>query len=242
MTNEQLIKAYRKGDKTALEKLILQNKGLVYKLANYYAPVYKEGDIEDLAQEGYAGLVRAVQTYSPRKGKFTTYAFFWIRQAMLKAINKQQDTVSLDEPIDDGEGNQTTLGDVLADDANFIDELENRLTLESLWYEIRKELPPLQFKVFVLWVYGYSLAHIAGRLGITLQEVKNLKQRALRTVAFRSYKVRKLAKEWLECRTPDYYTTSRIFDGVGYHTSYKKDSIVERIVIARDETVARLVE
>lgn len=79
-------------------------------------------------------------------------------------------------------------------------------------------------------------------LGITLQEVKNLKQRALRTVAFRSYKVRKLAKEWLECRTPDYYTTSRIFDGVGYHTSYKKDSIVERIVIARDETVARLVE
>lgn len=240
MTNEQLIKAYRKGDKTALEQIILQNKGFVHRLANYYASMYKGGDKEDLIQEGYIGLMRAVETYNPRKSKFLTYAFYWIRNAMVRAIKKQPTIVSLDEPVA-GEEDDITLGDMLADDYNFIAEIEDRLTLESLWPEIRKKMPPLQFKVFVLWVYGYSIDHIAGRLGLTLEEAKQQKQKALRSIAIRSAKVRKLAREWLESRTPSYYTATKLFDSTGYRTNYKKDSIVERIVIARDEAVNSLI-
>lgn len=54
---------------------ILENKNMVYYLANKYK---NYGDIEDLRQAGFKGLIQAYQKYDPNKGKFSSYAYYYI--------------------------------------------------------------------------------------------------------------------------------------------------------------------
>lgn len=238
MTNEQLIEAYRSGDKAALEQLIMQNKGLIAKLANKYMAVYKGGDYDDLMQEGSIGLLRAVETYDQSKGKFSTYAFLWIRQAMLKAMRGQVDTVSLDETITDD--SDTTLGDMLCDGSDFTEAVDDSLTADNLWFAIQQELTDLQFKIFALSVYNYPIAHIAAKLGIPLEQAKEEKRHALYKIRWSSRKVHLLALEWLHNMTPSYYSSVDYAIPTG-HTGYSGTSIVEHVVIAREKALAELI-
>lgn len=237
MTNEQLIEAYRSGDKAALEQLIMQNKGLIAKLANKYMPMYKGGDYDDLMQEGSIGLMRAVETYDQSKGKFSTYAFLWIQHAMLKAMRGQVDTISLDETIADD--SDTTLGDMLCDGNDFTEQVDDSLTADNLWFAIQRELTDLQFKIFALSVYDYPIAHIAARLGIPLNLAKKEKRHALYKLRWQSHTIRRLALEWLHNMTPSYYSSVDYAIPIG-HTGYSGTSIVERVVIARDKAIAEL--
>nr|WP_264466924.1 sigma-70 family RNA polymerase sigma factor [Blautia obeum] len=61
-------------------KLWQQNRGMIERLANDYSKVEER---EDLKQEAYFGLCRAVESYAPDKGSsFLTWAIYWIRQSM----------------------------------------------------------------------------------------------------------------------------------------------------------------
>jgi RNA polymerase primary sigma factor len=84
----QLAKRVDMGDKRAKDRLIQSNLRLVISIArNYYA---KDMDFLDLIQEGNTGLIRAVEKYDYRKGfKFSTYATWWIRQAITRGIANQ---------------------------------------------------------------------------------------------------------------------------------------------------------
>ena len=84
---EELETAKRKenGDKEAEEKLIQSNLRLVISVAKRYQGIGVP--ISDLVQEGNIGLLRAVERYDYRKGyKFSTYAVWWIRQAISRSI------------------------------------------------------------------------------------------------------------------------------------------------------------
>jgi RNA polymerase primary sigma factor len=90
----QLAKRIELGDKRATDRMIQSNLRLVISIAkNYYT---QEMDLLDLIQEGNTGLIRAVEKFDYRKGfKFSTYATWWIRQAITRAIANQDRNIRI---------------------------------------------------------------------------------------------------------------------------------------------------
>ena len=85
-TNELILKA-QAGDSFARDTLVLKNEGLVSSVAKRYN-VSNLLDFQDLQQEGYFGLIKAIEKFQPNKGfKFSTYATWWIRQSIQRAVS-----------------------------------------------------------------------------------------------------------------------------------------------------------
>ncbi len=84
----------RDGDLAARDRMIRSNLRLVVKLAKRY--VNSGMPLLDLVEEGNLGLMRAVEKYDPERGfRFSTYAIWWIRQAIERGIMNQERTVRL---------------------------------------------------------------------------------------------------------------------------------------------------
>ena len=94
----ELAQAIERGDLQAKEKLINSNLRLVVSNARRY--MRQDLNLLDLIQEGILGLIRASEKFDWRKGyKFSTYATFWIRQAIQRALESRERTIRVPNQV-----------------------------------------------------------------------------------------------------------------------------------------------
>lgn len=90
----QLALQAAEGDHTARHRLILTNLRLVVTIARRYAGYGMS--LSDLVQEGNLGLMKAVERFDPQRGtRFSTYAGYWIRESITRALNNGARPVAL---------------------------------------------------------------------------------------------------------------------------------------------------
>ncbi len=91
---KELVWRMKRGDRAARERLIVSHLRLVISMAKEYGDTGL--DLLDLIQEGNIGLIEAVDRYDPSRGvRLSTYARWWIRQAIGKAIEKHSQMIRI---------------------------------------------------------------------------------------------------------------------------------------------------
>jgi RNA polymerase primary sigma factor len=206
----ELAKRVEQGDEEARRRMTESNLRLVVHWARRYQG--RGVDLVDLVQEGTFGLMRAVEKFDWRKGfKFSTYATWWIRQALQRAVQSKGRAIrlpedalaaeleadpdqarlprvvaSLDQPLTADA--TATLGDVVsAEETPFEEEVAHALALGALDAAIER-LPELERSVIRLR-FGLdgsppaSLEATAKALGIGVRRVRRVETAALQFLA-----------------------------------------------------------
>ena len=183
---ERCLAALQKGDAYARDQLIEHNLRLVAHIVKKYD--IRRTQTDDLISIGTIGLIKAVDTFAPEKGKkLTTYASRCIENEILMFLRKKSRRkveVSFDEPLNiDYDGNELLLSDVLGtDDDTVIREFEKNENRR----ELLKAMKGLKERERMILQMRYGIEHeeltqkdIARKLGISQSYISRLEKRIL---------------------------------------------------------------
>ena len=240
----ELAQRIEKGDDEARNILARSNLRLVVSIAKKYVGRSPDLTLLDLIQEGNLGLFKAVDKFDWKKGyKFSTYATWWIRQAITRALADQsrtiripvhmvetiakykqvsrrlsqalgrdpqpeeiavemgvepekiyqiekinQDTLSLENPVGDGDDERSTLGDFIADDKvpSPVQESSERILGEQV-RDILGDLSPKERKILEMrhglldGIY-HTLEEVGKEFGVTRERIRQIEAKALEKI------------------------------------------------------------
>ncbi|MDE7083547.1 MAG: sigma-70 family RNA polymerase sigma factor [Clostridia bacterium] len=172
MTDEELIKKSRSGDKSALEEILNKYSNLVQAITARF--FLHGGESEDLVQEGMVGLYSAINGFEEGGANFSSYAYACIRNAVLDAIKKSlgAKNAALNDfvPI-------VEIGEEISP-LSPEDEVIKRENRREFLQKISKTLSSTEFKVIVMQLDGMSVAEISAALDKPQKSVSNALSRA----------------------------------------------------------------
>lgn len=132
----ELAQRVESGDINARNKFMLHNLRLVLRIAGYRRYQNRGLDYDDLVQEGNIGLLKAVEKFDYRKGfKFSTYATWWIRQSITRAISDFGGTIR--QPVHVSEARNKILKIML----NLATELQREPLIEEIAASANVKVP-----------------------------------------------------------------------------------------------------
>lgn len=178
LSDEQLAGLAGAGNEEAFSLLVGRCSSMIQAQARRYRNAHL--DAEDMAQEGFLGLLSAVQTYrESKKASFRTYASVCIRHRMVSAVRRagEEPPVPDFDPEEDvgSAGRQDG-----ADPALLVMQREEALRLQA-WLE--HILTPLEKRVLFYHLSAYSYEEIAQKLEIGPKTVDNALQRIRRKLS-----------------------------------------------------------
>ena len=189
-----------------MAKLCKENKGLVYHIAKRYADAARKSataDLDDLAQAGYIGLIRAAQTYQPDKGKtWASWACWYIQGEMAAALGRNRIdavTLSLDKPL--AEDGEDTLLDTLPGDADTSADADHAEMRQAVRDSVSGLANP-QHREAIERVYwqGQTLKGAAVAMHRAAPTVAAFLRAGMRQMA-RSHELQAVAEAWLDRQT-----------------------------------------
>ena len=183
----QTVERASSGNPAARQALVEHNLRLVAHIVKKYYGANENQ--EDLISIGTIGLIKAVNTFDPKKGaRLATYAARCIENEILMYFRGQKkcaQDVSLQEPIDvDGEGNPLTLGDILSSEDTIADDLDIRMKTERL-HAFLDAMPEGREKQTIVLRYGlygnpvHTQRMVAKKLGISRSYVSRIEKKTL---------------------------------------------------------------
>ena len=190
LTDEELALAAQDGCEDASGLLITRCADMIQKQALRLRSDWI--DAEDLAQEGFLGLLSAIRTYRREGGaSFRTYASVCIRHRMVSALKRSCDSghnppaafLELDS-MDQQDEMSPPLADGQADPAQAVIQREETERLRS---RLREILTDLEYEVLMLYLGAYTYEEIAQRLQISSKAVDNALQRIRRKLSVGSF-------------------------------------------------------
>ena len=174
MTDNELVSAFRGGDKYACEELLNKYKHVVLRVARTF--FLSGGDTDDLVQEGMCGLYSAMQNFE--EGDFSSYAYACIRNRITDAVRRSESgknyALNNSLPI------EGCALEVPSPAVNPEDELIISESVTELSALMRRHLSPFEFKVMSMYVDGASMAEMCSALGKTYKSIDNAVSRSKR--------------------------------------------------------------
>ena len=176
LSDEEVVKAAQKGDKDALDHIIARYRNYVYSKANTYFLVGAERD--DVAQEGFIGLYKAVKDYDDQCGSsFKHFASLCISRQIITAIKaatrKKHIPLNSYVSLDNKEGEPEDISLVISENENPESIIISQEEMEISEFKINRILSKMEMQVLMYYTEGMSYEEIAAAIKKPVKSVDN---------------------------------------------------------------------